>query len=365
LSAPSIYWLRIARMVFAGLSLLLPGGAIVCLAQAQTVLATVAAGIDFAPPPIDPAFERGLVEVKRISGLRETNPGVVLPAWTPGLCMLIGFRTDVASKQFVHLVEVTTLDPLATDARGRTNVLPPIMHFMKFTGTNHLQPKPRTHVFKTLGRPVRVRLYDAEGRFLKECRDFLPWEFLTNGLVDVCSAVREAGRMTATNGISARRGMTNGFTSDWLNAVEIRVARGGLALNGLFAVIGDTDALDDVRAHATAVVRPPNFLKALFEMKLDLQLDPKFDRATDLPASVESSSARRVRFPLSLRQGQRILTTVDFIVGSTEGAWFLTSGVRALRATHPTKSDRRMLAQVLAVGTVSALAASAPPGDAR
>jgi hypothetical protein len=315
--------------------------------------------VDFAPPPIDAAFERGLVVLKQSAGLRETNPAVVLGAWTPGLCLLIGFRTDIGSKQFVHLVEVTTLDPLTKDARGRTNVPPPIVHFMKFTGTNQLQPKPRTHVFKTAGYPVRVRLHDAEGRFLKESREFLPWEFLTNGLVDVCSAIREAGRLTATNGILMLAGKTNVLTVEWLNALEIRAARGGLALGGLFGVIGDTDALEEVRSHATAVVRPPNFLKALFELKLDIQLDPKFEQATELPPG------GRVWFPLTLRQGERVLTQVDFIAGPTAGAWFLTSGVQALRATHPVKTDRRMLAQVLAVGTVPLPVTVENPADKR
>ena len=313
--------------------------------------------VDFAPPPIDASFARGLPLVKAAAGLIETNSAAVLGKWTPGLCMLIGFRTDIGSKQFVHLVEVTTLDPLTKDARGRTNVPPPIIHFMKFTGTNQLQPRPRTHVFRTVGYPVRVRLRNAEGKLLKESREFLPWEFLTNGLVDVCSAIRAAGRLSATNGILTLAGTTNDLTVEWLNALEIRAARGGLALGGLFGVIGDTDALEEVRSHAMSVVRPPNFLKALFELKLDIQLDPKFERA------VELSPGGRMWFPLTLRQGERVLTQVEFVADSTEGAWFLTSGVRALRATHPVKTDRRMLAQVLAVGMVPVSSISDNPAE--
>lgn len=354
-----------ALFVLAGPGVLLLGRSIDCAAQTPPKPAAGATNRDFASPPVEPAFERALAAVKQSSGLRETNPGVVLPAWTPGLCMVVGFRTDVASKQFVHLVEVTTLDPLAKDARGRTNVLPLVHQFVTFSGTNHVQAKPRTHAFSTLKFPVRVRLYDAEGKLLKECREFLPWGFLTNGLVEVCATFREMNRMglTVTNRARVRAGTTNVLSSAWLNEMEIRVARGSLALGGLFEVIGDTDALEEVRSHATAVVRPPNFLKALFELKLDLQLDPKFEQATDLPRASESPVSSQVWFPLTLRQGQRVLTQVDFIAGSTEGAWFLTSGVRALRATHPTKTDRRMLAQVLAVGTVSTPSASATTGD--
>ncbi len=102
--------------------ILLLGRSIDCAAQTPPKPAAGATNRDFAAPPVEPAFERALTAVKRSSGLRETHPGVVLPAWTPGLCLVVGFRTDFASKQFVHLVEVTTLDPRVKDARGRTHV---------------------------------------------------------------------------------------------------------------------------------------------------------------------------------------------------------------------------------------------------
>jgi hypothetical protein len=270
---------RIARRVLVGIWNLVLAGSMVCASAAVIDSSTKPGAVDFAPPPIDASFVRGLPVVKTAAGLRETNPGAVLPEWTPGLCMLIGFRTDIASKQFVHLVEVTTLEPRSKDRRGRPVVLPLTQQFFTFTGTNQFQPKPRTHAFSTLRYPVRVRLYNADGRFLKESREDLPWSFLTNGLVDVCAAFRELSWMglITTNRVSAQALATNALTSDWLNAMEVRAARGGLALGGMFAVIGDSDALDEVRSHALAVVRTPNFLKALFELKLDIQLVPKFE----------------------------------------------------------------------------------------
>lgn len=312
---------------------------------------------DFSPPPIDSSFERALAVVKKTDGLRETNFEAVLPAWTPGLCMLVGFRTDIDSKRFVHLVEVTTLPPVETDARGRPRAAPMATASFTCTWTNRFQPAPRTHKFSSRKYPVRVRLYDANGKFIKESREEIPWGFLTNGLMRVCPLMKLASLIETRPTNSLPRFPTGLILKDadareLLETVEIIVAESGLALGGLFSVIGDADALDDVREHATAVVRPPNFLRVLFELKLDLTLDPKFGQAVDLPRKGDPPDGARVRFPVLLRQGKRVLTHVEFIAGSTGGAYFLTSGVRALRATHPIKKDRSLLAQVLAVGLV-------------
>lgn len=40
----------------------------------------------------------------------------------------------------------------------------------------------RVYRFTSPRYPVRVRVYDENGAFLKESREYLPWSFLTNGL---------------------------------------------------------------------------------------------------------------------------------------------------------------------------------------
>ena len=107
-------------------------------------------------------------------------------------------------------------------------------------------------------------------------------------------------------------------------------------------------SLEEVRQHAFAIVRAPSILKVIANLGLSLSLNPELDRAVLLPASGEDEA--RAWLPVELLQGKRLLLSVAFVTGPTKGPQFLTGGVRAIRAVHPTKPDHRLLAQVLAVG---------------
>jgi hypothetical protein len=326
--------------------------------RAASAATAVPAAFDSLSSPVDSSFVRALPVVKQTVGFQETNFASVFPGWQPGVCLLIGFRTDVESKRYVHLVEVTTLDPVEKDTHGQKVALPVSKRSFTFGRTNHVHRQPRVHTFTSLKYPVRVRLFNAEGRLLEEGLDHLPWSFLTNGLVDICDALRNRAFRENPASTSRAPGTNSpvhaGTTLDLSTELESRIARGNLALGGLFAVIGRSSALGPVRDNAIAVVRPPSLWRAVMDMKLNLNLDPRFGQAVELPPRQDRPFERQLGFPLFLQQGQRTLTTVDFVAGSTEGPYFLTSGVRAFRATHPTKPGRRLLAQVLAAGLVNA-----------
>ena len=122
----------------------------------------------------------------------------------------------------------------------------------------------------------------------------------------------------------------------------------------LFALFADTlsaSSLEDVRQHAFPVVRSPNILKIVTNFGLSMDLEPRFEQAVLLAAA--GAAEERAWLPVELLQGKRLLLSVAFITGSTQGPHFLTGGVRALRAVHPTKPTHRLLAQVLAVGVAT------------
>ena len=57
--------------------------------------------------------------------------------------------------------------------------------------------------------------------------------------------------------------------------------------------------------------------------------------------------------PVDLTSHKDKLTDVEIIIGPARGAEMLMSGIRSIRAVHPSKKDREFLAQVLATGSAS------------
>ena len=134
------------------------------------------------------------------------------------------------------------------------------------------------------------------------------------------------------------------------------------SLAALLALFNDalgTDALEELRDHATPIARWPNWFKVLAQFRLDLNLTPHFDRSSLRRVGAGSTTEELVVFPAELTQGKRVLVNLEFLAGSTTGPHFLTAGVRTIRATHPTKPDRQLLARVLAAGLVDENSATA------
>ncbi len=317
---------------------------------------------DFAPPPVDDAFTNGLAVVKTASGFRALQANAAFPEWRTNLCLLLGFRVDKGTERFVRLVELTTLPPPPANASGNAS-RPADAKFECTVDASSFCPTSRVYRFVSPRYPVRVRVFSGEGRLLAESQATLAWKFLTNGLVDSCvssKATRSLPGAAPDSAAANPAGGTPDASSPNADSPAARLAGEASVMRGLaslVALFGDAlgcDALSELRDHAVLVVRPPNLLKIVFSLGLNLNLEPHFDRATLLPARAGAPDQLRVRFPADLSQGKRLLATVELVAGSTEGSYFLTAGVRAIRAVHPTKPERRLLAQVLAVGVIDA-----------
>ncbi len=355
----------------AGLSTAWRQLVIAALATALRWTAAVAAGTtdllrvndaDFAPPPIDAAFTNGLAAVKAASGFRELQTDAAFPDWRTNLCLLLGFRVDNEAKRFVRLVELTALPPPLVNAPGKAS-RPADAKFECTVDASSSCPTSRVYCFSSPRYPVRVRVFSGEGRLLAESQATLAWKFLTNGLVDACRLSKATRSLPGAAPDSAAADPAGG-TPDAASpnadnpttqlAGEESIMRGLAALVALFGDALGCDALKELRDRAVVVVRPPNLLKIVFSLGLNLNLAPHFDRATLLPARAEAPNQLRVLFPADLSQGKRLLTTVELVASSTEGPYFLTAGVRAIRVVHPLKPERRLLAQVLAAGVIDA-----------
>lgn len=347
------------RALFAGLVLCSPF---------QVRAAATNAPVDFSAP-VDALFTNGLPVIRAQLGLRDLPPGLVVTQWQANLCLLLGFRVDLGPKQYANLIEITT-QPIETAAATKPSKPPPTASIELVCPPNFLFSTSRVYRFTSPRYPVRIRVYDEKGAFLKESREYLPWSFLTNGLSRGCLA-----RLTDTNAVASQK--TGESSSDNASVPisasadreaverELRKERAILgSLTALVTLFTDTlaaSSLETVRDHAFQVVRKPSLLRVIADFGLVLNLEPKFDEARLLPPAGSDEAEPRVWLPVELKQGERLLLSTSFVTASTAGPHFLSGGIRAVRAVHATKPERRLLAQVLAVGEVTPQVAPATP----
>jgi hypothetical protein len=64
----------------------------------------------------------------------------------------------------------------------------------------------------------------------------------------------------------------------------------------------------------------------------------------------DDGSSPLYHLPVDLTSRKDKLTDVEIVIGPARGAEMLMSGIRSIRAVHPSKSNRQFLAQVLATG---------------
>ena len=389
---PSCPWGRVSSLRLGALAILVSATGFLWPGMASAARAAATnAPIDFSAPPIDASFTNGLAAVKSYCRFQEIEPTAVFPEWRTNLSLILGFRIDSGASRFVNLIEITTLPPSLTNAPGKP-AAPPAATFSVRCENSTLCSTARVYRFTSPRYPVRVRVFDEHGRFLKESRDAFAWNFLTNGLADACRLLKATTVLSDAFYDTAKRGgaedllvlvRTNELNSLLLDVqhaedqrasptppmtlikgVLLEVERRSIpAVTTLVGLFGDTlacGALEDVRDHAMAVVRPPSILKTVFNLGLNLNLNPQFQDCVVFPNRSGTGDERQVLFPAQLDQGKRLLVSVDFIAGSTKGPYFLTGGVRAIRAVHPTKPDHRLLAQVLAAGTAGSTTPSQP-----
>jgi hypothetical protein len=309
----------------------------------------------FASPPMDSSFGPGLDAVKKASGLREIQSDSVPAAWTPGLQMIIGFRTDIGEKCFVNFVELTTLPP-DKGARGGPAVPARARAETKVSGKNPLVATQQVSRFVMERYPVRIRVFDAQGRFLKQGQCRLPWGFMTNNLVEIGDLMQQMRNLTNGAASVSNAGATTDSQAAVLRDLNLRLNRsisvGYAELMTLFFEVQFAPALKEINSHALDVARSINVLQVVLELGLHLNITPQFEQMILLPPE-KTGGVMCATFPLQIKQGSRTLGVVKFIASPPRGAGFLTAGIQAIRLTHPTRTDRQMLAQVLATGAAS------------
>lgn len=315
---------------------LLPLG---CLGLMLTHLA--AATTNDAPPALDPAFTASFSALRQSTGFIEQPLDDVCSDWQPRLQLWVGVKATEGKKQTLHFVQLTTLPP-PTVTNGhpwqpaqRTNA------WSWSSGTNK-DAKPKKAEFSSALYPVRVRVFDATGRALKEGETPMAWGN-TNGLLEMCRlSLALVPRDAATNANPLAK-LAEADHDQFMRTM----GSGFLWMVHMFGDLQTVPSVADVWKQAQCAIRMPGawtMVKGLFT-GFTINLSPRLRDIAPAPG------ANNYRLPLDLRSSDEQLANVEIIVGPARGAEMLLAGIRSVRAVHPDKPQREFLAQVLATGT--------------
>jgi hypothetical protein len=333
------------------------------------LLASIAFGVRCASaatsdplPTLDPAFSAGLSTLKQAAGFNENLRSST--DWRPNLQLLVGVQAVEGSKRTLYFVQLTTLEPPAP-----TNSAP----WQPTLRTNDwaLSSSNKAQFVTTL-YPVRVRVFDATGRQLKEGQTPIAWGMLTNGLMELCRLSFEANRHNnETNSPSAPSPSSSptpqvgekvpaerlrGNPQD--NDERMRAAAGGfLWMIGMLYDLQTVPAVGDIWAKAQCAFRRPGawtVATTLATGHFSLSIEPRLSEITLVNSATAGQAEPLYRLPVDLKNGKRNLTCVEIIVGPAHGAEMLLAGIRSIRARHPTKPKQEFIAEVLAAGSVRA-----------
>jgi len=313
---------------------------------------------------IDPAFRPGLGILKKITGTVENAPDHSQTDWRPNLQLLIGVKAVEASKTVVNFVELTTLQPPATDADGRP--WRPVLRTNSFSWstTNSIASVSHEADYVSALYPVRVRVFDETGRKLKEGQTTLPWGLLTNGLADMC-------RLSLQFSVHKNRFPTNGPAG----ARSFRVAAGenfprpedfdklAQSLGGgfiwlmtLLQQIQTEPAVHELWKRAHCAFRLPELKTMAVSVATGdfaLSVEPRLEEVSLTgPAPPAPDRTELYRLPVDLNSGTRNLTRAELVIGPASGAEILLGGIRSIRAVHPLKPQQQFFVQVLSSGEV-------------
>jgi hypothetical protein len=290
-------------------------------------------------PEIDATFTPSLENVKRLSQISPAAPNEVGLQWKPNLRLLLGVKAVSSSTETISFVELTTLPPPLTDRAGTPWT--PILQTNRFDWSGTNRSSRRTVEFVSSLYPVRLRVFGPTGHKLKEGDLAMPWGLLTNSLAETC-------RMSLERRSTAARKQP--LAED--EASLRRFFGGFVSLATVFAAIQSAPALEDICQQGRAAIRMPSLgtlTSALLQRTLSLSLEPQFDSVMpvqDLGAHAETL----YKLPVILKSGKRDLTTIEVVAGLPGGANILLSGVRSIRATHPTKDRQEFIAIILSEG---------------
>jgi hypothetical protein len=159
-------------------------GVLSCVLAAALPRGVEAAQQIFASTNIDASFKAGLAKVKQAAGTVPADPAALGNDWRPGLQLLVGVKAVEGSKQTIYFIELTTVQPPATNSSGQP--------WQPLLRTNRWAWGPTNRMkFITTNYPVQVRVFDEKGRALKQGQTPMAWGMPTNSLFDLCTVSAE------------------------------------------------------------------------------------------------------------------------------------------------------------------------------
>jgi hypothetical protein len=337
---------------------------VVIFLMAAAGLAVLSNGATAEEGSMDPVFAPGLATLKKITGIIENQPDRSQTDWRPNLRLLIGVKAVEASQQTVGFVELTTLRLPLTNALGQPWSPASQTNLFSWSHTNGVSPVSHEARYISHLYPVHVRVFDEDGRKLKEGQTMLPWGLLTNGLADMCRLSLELSvhkNRSAANGpmgsksYRAKTDENTGHPED-LDKLAQSLGGGFIWLMTMLQQIQTEPAVHDLWKKAHCAFRLPELKTMAVSVvtgDFALSVEPRLEEVS--PASFEPSgktAPEQYRLPVDLNSGTRNLTRAELVVGPASGAEVLLGGIRSIRATHPLKPQQQFFVQVLATGTV-------------
>jgi len=313
---------------------------------------------------IDPVFAPGLAVLKKTTGTVESRPDRPQTDWQPDLQLLIGVKAVEGSQPTVGFVELTTVRPPLANPAGQPWSPARQTNTFVWSNTNETPAVSHEAGYVSTLYPVRVRVFDAAGRKLKEGQTTLPWGLLTNGLADMCRLSLEFSvhkNRFATNGPAGDKSFhvkTDENTAHPEDLARLAQSLGGgfIWLMTMLQQIQTVPAVHDLWKKAHCSFRLPELKTMAVSVVTGdyaLSVEPRLDEVSRTGGGPAEAIAREeYRLPVDLNSGSRNLTRAELVVGPASGAEILLGGIRSVRATHPLKPHQQFFVQVLSSGTV-------------
>jgi hypothetical protein len=299
-----------------------------------------------APTKIDSAFTNKFAELKEAAGFIEQPAADARNEWRPNLQLWMGVKAVEGKKQTIYFVQLTTLATPQTNIWGEPWQPTLRTNNWSWRGTNKNAAPKRAEYVNSL-YPVRARVFDADGRALKEGNTQMTWGMSTNGLLDMCRLSLELIPSDApTNEPVAN------LPESENDRIMATVGGGFLWMMQMFGDLQTVPSVADVWEKAQCAIRMPawTMIKGILT-GFSINLQPRLADVTKIESAGENDAAGLYRLPIELRSRRDKLSDVEIIIGPPRGAEMLLSGIRSIRAVHPTKPQREFLTQVLATGS--------------
>ncbi len=319
------------------------------IAALLTIAPARAADSPFASTNIDAAFVSGLAKVRQATGSVADEPGLLSTDWKPGQQLLVGMKVAEGSKRTIYFIELTTVQPPVTNSAGQP--WQPMLRTNRWAWSRTNKVK-----FVTTNYPVRVRVFDENGRALKQGQTPMAWGMATNSLFDFCRVSLEVfGK--GTNSASAGTGKSKATNAPPDERVMRAMGGGFLWMMGMFGDLQTVPTVSDVWSKAQCAFRWPNLwvLAKSVVKGFHVAMVPRAEKVSLMSGSNTTSDAYAPLYclPLDIQCENYNLTQVQILVAPPHGAEMLFGGIRTIHARHPSKPKNEFVTQVLSTGHVN------------